>query len=111
LDSQCYQVGFWAFYRAGCGCIGAGVVGGMLVVSAVTRMRALSSFPGRRRTLAVCLAARFTFSEQAVLAVVTVEVSKRGRCGLTVAHLAALAGVSKSTVRNGLRRKSGAGAR
>jgi DNA-binding transcriptional ArsR family regulator len=42
-------------------------------------------------------------AEQAVLAVVAVEVSKRGRCGLTVAHLAALAGVSESTVRNALR--------
>jgi hypothetical protein len=49
------------------------------------------------------LAARFTLAEQAVLAVVAVEVSKRGRCGLTVAHLAALAGVSESTVRNALR--------
>jgi hypothetical protein len=46
-------------------------------------------------------AARFTRAEQAVLAVV--EVSKRGRCSLTVAHLAALAGVSESTVRNALR--------
>jgi hypothetical protein len=35
--------------------------------------------------------------------VVAVEVSKRGRCGLTVAHLAALAGVSESMVRNALR--------
>jgi hypothetical protein len=49
------------------------------------------------------MAARFTLAEQAVLAVVAVEVSKRGRCGLTVAHLAALAGVSESTVRNALR--------
>lgn len=49
------------------------------------------------------LAARFTLAEQAVLAVVAVEVSKRGRSSLTVAHLAALAGVSESTVRNALR--------
>jgi hypothetical protein len=49
------------------------------------------------------LAARFTLAEQAVLAVVAVEVSKRGCCGLTVAHLAALAGCSESTVRNALR--------
>jgi hypothetical protein len=42
-------------------------------------------------------------AEQAVLAVVAVEVSKRGCCGLTVAHLAALAGCSESTVRNALR--------
>jgi hypothetical protein len=49
------------------------------------------------------IAASFTLAEQAVLAVVAVEVSKRGDCGLTVAHLAALAGVSESTVRNALR--------
>jgi DNA-binding transcriptional MocR family regulator len=44
-----------------------------------------------------------TLAEHAVVAVVAVEVSNRGRCGLTVAHLAALAGVSESTVRNALR--------
>src|SRR4051812_32387411 len=49
------------------------------------------------------LAARFTLAEQSVLAVVAVEVSKRGACALTVAHLAALAGVSETTVRNALR--------
>jgi DNA-binding transcriptional ArsR family regulator len=61
----------------------------------------------RRRSWAAAgrlpLAARFTLAEQAVLAVVAVEVSKRGSCNLTVAHLAALAGVSESTVRNALR--------
>jgi hypothetical protein len=41
--------------------------------------------------------------EQAVLAVVAVEVKRHGTCTLTVGHLAALAGVSDSTVRNALR--------
>jgi hypothetical protein len=49
------------------------------------------------------LAARFTLAEAAVLTVVAVEVAKRGACALTVGHLAAIAGVSESTVRNALR--------
>jgi hypothetical protein len=49
------------------------------------------------------LAAQFTLAEQAVLAVVAVEVKRHGTCTLTVGHLAALAGVSDSTVRNALR--------
>jgi hypothetical protein len=38
-----------------------------------------------------------------VLAVVAVEVAKKGQCTLTIGHLAALAGVSETTVRNALR--------
>jgi hypothetical protein len=73
-----------------------------------SRPRSFASMERRRSWAAAgrlppSLAARFTLAEQAVLAVVAVEVSKRGRCGLTVAHLAALAGVSESTVRNALR--------
>jgi hypothetical protein len=49
------------------------------------------------------LAARFTVAEQSVLAVVAVEVAKKGQCTLTIGHLAALAGVSETTVRNALR--------
>jgi hypothetical protein len=49
------------------------------------------------------LAARFTLAEQSVLAVVAVEVAKKGQCTLTIGHLAALAGVSETTVRNALR--------
>jgi hypothetical protein len=49
------------------------------------------------------LAARFTLAEQSVLAVVAVEVAKKGQCTLTISHLAALAGVSETTVRNALR--------
>jgi hypothetical protein len=48
------------------------------------------------------LAARFTLAEVAVLAVVAAEVRSRGACTLTVGHIAALAGVSKQTVRNAL---------
>lgn len=49
------------------------------------------------------LAAQFTLAEQAVLAVVATEVRKHGACSLTVGHIAALAGVSETTVRNALR--------
>jgi hypothetical protein len=42
--------------------------------------------------------------EQAVLAVVASEVKKNGACSLTIGHIAALAGVSETTVRNALRR-------
>jgi hypothetical protein len=49
------------------------------------------------------LAAKFTLAEQAVLAVVAAEVKKHGACALTIGHIAALAGVSETTVRNALR--------
>jgi hypothetical protein len=73
-----------------------------------SRPRSPASMERRRSWAAAgrlppALAARFTLAEQAVLAVVAVEVSKRGRSSLTVAHLAALAGVSESTTRNALR--------
>jgi hypothetical protein len=48
------------------------------------------------------LQARFTLAESAVLAVVAAEVGKKGACTLTIGHIAALAGVSKQTVRNAL---------
>jgi hypothetical protein len=50
------------------------------------------------------IACRFTLAEQAVLAVVAVETVKRGDCRLYHDNIAALAGVSKSTVRVTLRR-------
>ena len=73
-----------------------------------SRPRSSASMERRRSWAAAgrlppALAARFTLAEQAVLAVVAVEVSKRGACTLTVAHLAALAGTSESTVRDALR--------
>jgi hypothetical protein len=49
------------------------------------------------------LAARFTLAEQAVLAVIAAEVQKRGACTLYVGHIAALAGICASTVRNAMR--------
>ena len=45
------------------------------------------------------LAAAFTPGEQAVLAVVALEVGKRGKCTLALGNIAALAGVSERTVR------------
>ena len=49
------------------------------------------------------LAARFTPAEAAALAVVAEEVRKRGRCELCLDRIAAVAGVSRSSVRNALR--------
>jgi hypothetical protein len=55
------------------------------------------------------IAARFTLAEQAVLAVVAVEMMKRGSCALAHGHLAALAGVCVSTVKNAMRAAHGLG--
>jgi hypothetical protein len=49
------------------------------------------------------IAARFTLAETAVLAVLAMQVVKHGACTLTVPHIAALAGVSETTVRNAVR--------
>ena len=49
------------------------------------------------------IAGRFTLAEQAVLAVVAMEVVRAGDCRLTIGHIAALAGVCVSTVRNAMR--------
>jgi Bacterial regulatory proteins, gntR family len=73
-----------------------------------SRPRSPDSLERRRRwtasgRLPPQLAARFSMAEQAVLAVVAVEVVKRGACTLTIGHIAALAGVSETTVRNALR--------
>jgi hypothetical protein len=55
------------------------------------------------------IASRFTLAEQAVLAVVALEVVKRGSCRLAIDHIAALAGVGRSTVKNALREAHGLG--
>jgi hypothetical protein len=55
------------------------------------------------------IAARFTMAEAAVLAVIAVEVAKGGACTLTIGHIAALAGVSETSVRNALRQARGLG--
>ena len=55
------------------------------------------------------LASRFTLAEQAVLAVIAVEVAGKGACTLTLEHVAALAGVCRKTVKNALREAHGLG--
>lgn len=74
-----------------------------------SRPRSDASMERRRRwaasgRLPPAIAAQFTLAEQAVLSVVTVETVKRGDCRLTYDHIAALAGVSRSTVKATLRR-------
>jgi predicted transcriptional regulator len=49
------------------------------------------------------IAARFTLAETAALAVIAVQVVKHAACTLTIPHIAALAGVSETTVRNAIR--------
>lgn len=74
-----------------------------------SRPRSDASMARRRRWAASGwlppqLAAHFTLAETAVLAVVAAEVAKRGDCRLCHGHVAALAGVARSTVRAALRR-------
>ena len=49
------------------------------------------------------IASHFTLGEQAALAVVAVEITKRGQCMLAIGAIAALAGVSEATVKRALR--------
>src|SRR3954463_4816887 len=79
-----------------------------------SRPRSPASMERRRRwaasgTLPPALAARFTLAETAVLAVVAAEVLRHSACTLTVGHIAALGGVSETTVRNALRAARGLG--
>lgn len=72
------------------------------------RPRTPDSLARRRRWAAAgrlppALAARFTQAEQAVLAVLAVQVERHGACTLPLDALAALAGVSRTLVRNALR--------
>ena len=55
------------------------------------------------------LAARFTLAETAVLAVIAAEALRHGRCTLVIEHIAALAGVARSTVKRALRAAQGLG--
>src|SRR3954451_13110711 len=69
-----------------------------------SRPRSPASMERRRRwaasgALPPALAARFTLAETAVLAVITAEILRHSACTLTVGHIAALAGVSETTVR------------
>ncbi|XYD06462.1 transcriptional regulator (plasmid) [Methylorubrum populi] len=73
-----------------------------------SRPRTDASMERRRRwaasgRLPPAIAARFTLAEAAVLAVVTLEVVKRGDCRMHIDHIAAVAGVSRSTVKTALR--------
>src|SRR3954453_2365161 len=79
-----------------------------------SRPRSPASMERRRRwaasgALPPALAARFTLAETAVLAVIAAEVLRHSACTLTIGHLAALAGVSETTVRNALRAARGLG--
>lgn len=72
-----------------------------------SRPRSDASMARRRRwaasgRLPPGLACRFTGGELAALAVVTVEAVKRGDCRLAHEHIAAIAGVSRSTVKRAL---------
>ena len=73
-----------------------------------SRPRTDASMERRRRWAAAGrlppqVALRFTQAEVAALAVVTMEAVKRGDCRLCLDHIAAIAGVSRSTVRAALR--------
>src|SRR3954464_667543 len=77
-----------------------------------SRPRSPASMERRRHwaasgALPPALAARFTLAETAVLAVLAAEVLKHSACTLTIGHVAALAGVSETTVRNALRAARG----
>jgi hypothetical protein len=79
-----------------------------------SRPRTSASMERRRSWAAAgrlppAIAARFTLAEAAVLAVVASEISKRGACRLPLEHLAALAGVCRSTAKRALRAAHGLG--
>ena len=73
-----------------------------------SRPRTDASMERRRRwaasgRLPPGIAVRFTLAEAAVLAVVSSETVRRGDCRLCIDHIAAIAGVARSTVKNALR--------
>lgn len=73
-----------------------------------SRPRTDASMERRRRwaasgRLPPAIAARFTLAEQAVLSLVAAEVARRKDCRLAVGQLAAIVGVSETTVRNAIR--------
>ena len=73
-----------------------------------SRPRSAESTARRRRWAAAGflppkVAAAFTPSEQAVLAVIATEVGKRGTCTMAVGHMAALAGVCATMVKRAIR--------
>jgi hypothetical protein len=79
-----------------------------------SRPRSPASMERRRRwaasgALPPALASRFTTAENAVLAVIAAEHQKHGRCTLVQDHIAALAGVGRSTVKRAMRAAQGLG--
>lgn len=73
-----------------------------------SRPRTDASMERRRRWAASgrmppAIAARFTLAEQAVLSLVAAETCRRKDCRLSVGGMAAIAGVSETTVRNAIR--------
>ena len=79
-----------------------------------SRPKTPASLERRRRwaasgALPPALAARFTLAETAVLAIIAAEHVKQGRCVLTLDHIAALAGVGRSTVKRAMRTAQGLG--
>ncbi|RUP17419.1 hypothetical protein [Methylobacterium sp.] len=73
-----------------------------------SRSRSPESLARRRRMAAggylpPALAAAFTLGEQAVLAVIALEVGKRGSCTLALGHMAALAGVCTTVAKRAVR--------
>ena len=79
-----------------------------------SRPKTPASLERRRRwaasgALPPALASRFTLAETAVLAVIAGEHVKQGRCVLTLDHIAALAGVGRSTVKRAMRAAQGLG--
>src|SRR3954471_13929788 len=72
-----------------------------------SRPRSSESLERRRRwaasgRLPPQIQCRFTISEAAVLAVVAVDATAHGACTRTIGHIAAVAGVSETTVRKAL---------
>ena len=55
------------------------------------------------------IACKFTHGEQAALAVIAVEVTKRNACSMAIGAIAALAGVSESTVKRAIRQAKALG--
>lgn len=79
-----------------------------------SRPKTPASLERRRRWVAAgmmppAIACQFTPAETAVMAVIAAEVSKQGECRLPIGAIAALAGVSKTSVRNALAAAKAAG--
>ncbi|MFG5120479.1 helix-turn-helix domain-containing protein [Methylorubrum sp. POS3] len=77
-------------------------------ISVGSRPRTDASMERRRRwaasgRLPPALAARFTLAEQSVLSLIANEIVRRKDCRLPVGGMAAIAGVSETTVRNAIR--------